>query len=129
MSSTAQPIGPAADPTRTDATQRVLPGEVYDLFARLKELEDRYGCWPGADTVSVLDEWFTGLGVDPTAVLADYAAATAPGPEGTVYLVERDTIDGLYLFVDEDQAASTQPSTRAPTPGRRPSSTAPPAPS
>jgi hypothetical protein len=79
---------------------------VYDLFGRIKKLERRDRSWPGADTASLLCEWFAELGVDPDSDPRDYApAGSYASPEGTVYRVQRQTVDGLYLFVDPDQAA------------------------
>ena len=90
----------------TARAPRLIPNEVYDLFGRIKRLERKDGSWPGADTASLLCEWFTELGVDPDADPRDYApAGSYTSPEGTVYSVQRQTADGLYLFVDPHQAA------------------------
>jgi len=42
-----------------------------DLFARIKQVEQPDGGWPGADVVDVLCEWFTSLGYDINAPTED----------------------------------------------------------
>ena len=49
--------------TLTPAGERV-PLVALDLLGRLKGIESRGGGWNGADTVDVLCEWFTFLGID-----------------------------------------------------------------
>ncbi|MGI8817439.1 MAG: hypothetical protein ACR2G2_19735 [Pseudonocardia sp.] len=96
-----------SDTQLTEQGPVALPPAVFDLLGRLKELEHADGSWPGGDTVSVLCEWFTDLGVDPAAALSRYTRAEPDhgGAHPTVYLVQRDTFDGLYLFADPEQAA------------------------
>jgi hypothetical protein len=59
-----------------------VPGELLDLFARIKNLECADGSWPGADVVDALVEWLVGLGIDPDAPYGAVAVAvhTAPRP-------------------------------------------------
>ncbi len=96
-----------SDTQLTEQGPVALPPAVFDLLGRLKELEHADGSWPGGDTVSVLCEWFTDLGVDPAAALSRYTPAEPEhrALDATVYLVQRDTFDGLYLFADPEQAA------------------------
>lgn len=93
---------------------RVVPAEVFDLFARIKQLEQGDRSWPGGDVVSVLCAWFSDHGIDPGAPVSRYRPAhpsvspvesTDTGTAQTVHLVHRETFDGLYLFEDPDQAS------------------------
>lgn len=44
---------------------------VADLFARIKQVEQRDGSWPGGDVVAVLCEWFAEQGYNVNASAED----------------------------------------------------------
>lgn len=37
----------------------------WDLYRRIKEIEEPDGSWPGGDVVDVLDRWLRDNGIDP----------------------------------------------------------------
>ena len=64
--------------------------------------------------VSALCAWFSDHGIDPEAPVSCYRPAhpsvspvesTDTGTAQTVHLVQRETLDGIYLFDDPDQAS------------------------
>ncbi|MET8291501.1 hypothetical protein ABZV80_40965 [Streptomyces sp. NPDC005132] len=75
---------------------------VIDLHEKMQDLEQRTGEWPGADTVTILDEWLAGL---------DFARPPAPGRwvTGSAWVLRRQDRheDTVTLWADEASALAS----------------------
>lgn len=85
--------GPDPDDSRLAGVEQEFEPDrtaALDLLARLNDLRDRTGGWPGGDVVPLLEEWFASLGIDTGSDYPADCPVSDPDCEGG------QTHDGCY---------------------------------